>query len=654
MSFRLARRSIALAVTALALTASVAGAQSYTVTSTADTADVSPADGICDAPCTLRGAIQTANGAGSAGPDTIVLPAGTYDFAISGVDGADPAATGDLDITQDLTITVAGQASTTIDGKGLDRVFDVAGATAAISGVTVTGGSAKDGAFTTAGGGIRVGAHPSAPGDVPGTLTLTDSTLTANSAGDGSGVATDSVAAHLTLTRVTVTGNTAQPVSSEGGGVNERYGGSVVITDSVIRGNTAQAGGGVVDDGGGTITITGTTIDGNHASPTNGSGGGVFETGGGTVTITRSIVSGNTSNEGAGVIEDGGGTVTIADSWIRDNVAAGGLFPAGGGVTKDGGGTLTISGSTISGNHSDATGAGIEIFSNGPTTVTNTTITGNSAATRGGGLHTSGLAVTLTNVTMHDDSAGSGGSEIDNCTPAPGCSLTPESVTLRNTIVASGGTSCVGRTLSAGHNLDAGNSCGFTVAGDLASHAPLLGALADNGGATPTQALLAGSPAIDAGDPGGCPPTDQRGIARPQGAVCDIGAFELAGPAAAPPAAGPPPVVPPKAAARPAVKASDIIAFPSARACVSRRAFHIRIRKVKGVTIASATVSVNGKRVNVIKGRRLTAGVDLRGLPRGQFTVKIALKTTAGTTLTGSRRYRTCAVKRRGHTKHKL
>ena len=93
MSFRLARRSIALAMTALAMTASAAGAQSYTVTSTADTADVSPADGICDAPCTLRGAIQTANGAGSAGPDTIVLPAGTYDFAISGVDGADPAAT---------------------------------------------------------------------------------------------------------------------------------------------------------------------------------------------------------------------------------------------------------------------------------------------------------------------------------------------------------------------------------------------------------------------------------------------------------------------------------------------------------------------------------------------------------------------------------
>ena len=653
MSFRLARRSIALAVTALAMTASAAGAQSYTVTSTADTVDATPANGVCEAPCTLRGAVQTVNGAGAPGADTIELPAGTYNLAISGADGADPAATGDLDITQDLTITGAGQASTTIDGKGLDRVFDIAGATAEISGVTVTGGSANDGAFTTAGGGIRVGRHPSAPGDVPGTLTLTDSTLTANSAGDGSGVATDSVAAHLTLTRVTVTENTAQPVSSEGGGVNERYGGSVVITDSVIRGNTAQAGGGVVDDGGGTITITGTTIDGNHASPTNRSGGGVFETGGGTVTITRSIISANTANEGAGVIEDGGGTVAIADSWIRDNVASGGLFPAGAGVVKDGGGTLTITGSTISGNRSDGSGGGVEIFAGGPTALTNTTITGNSAATRGGGLHTSGLAVTLTNVTMHDDSAGVTASEIDDCTPAPSCATTPEGVTVRNTIVASGGTSCAGKIVSAGHNIDSGTSCGFTAAGDLASHAPLLGPLADNGGPTQTQALLAGSPAIDAGDPGGCPPADQRGITRPQGAACDIGAFELAG-AAAPVPAPPPPVVPPKAATHPTVKASDIIAFPSAKACVSRRAFHIRIRKVAGVTIVSASVSVNGKRVNVIKGKRLSAGVDLRGLPRGRFTVKIALKTSAGKTLTGSRRYRTCTVKHRGHAKPKL
>jgi len=56
---------------------------------------------------------------------------------------------------------------------------------------------------------------------------------------------------------------------------------------------------------------------------------------------------------------------------------------------------------------------------------------------------------------------------------------------------------------------------------------PLLGPLQNNGGQTQTHALLTGSPAIDAGTNTGCPTTDQRGIARPQGATCDIGAFEF-------------------------------------------------------------------------------------------------------------------------------
>jgi hypothetical protein len=54
----------------------------------------------------------------------------------------------------------------------------------------------------------------------------------------------------------------------------------------------------------------------------------------------------------------------------------------------------------------------------------------------------------------------------------------------------------------------------------------VLGPLQDNGGSTVTHALLPGSPAIDAGDPTRCRGTDQRGVPRPQGAECDIGAFE--------------------------------------------------------------------------------------------------------------------------------
>ena len=56
---------------------------------------------------------------------------------------------------------------------------------------------------------------------------------------------------------------------------------------------------------------------------------------------------------------------------------------------------------------------------------------------------------------------------------------------------------------------------------------------------------------------------------------------------------------------------------------------------------------VNGKRVKVLRGRRLTAPIDLRGLPKGRFRVKVTATTRSGRTLTSTRKYRTCAKKRR-------
>src|SRR5262249_22190885 len=90
-----------------------------------------------------------------------------------------------------------------------------------------------------------------------------------------------------------------------------------------------------------------------------------------------------------------------------------------------------------------------------------------------------------------------------------------------------------GTVMSKGHNLDSGTSCGLTGTGDIVNKNPMLGPLQDNGGHTPTHALLAGSPAIDAGGTD-CPPpgTDQRGFDRPADgngdgvATCDIGAYE--------------------------------------------------------------------------------------------------------------------------------
>ena len=83
---------------------------------------------------------------------------------------------------------------------------------------------------------------------------------------------------------------------------------------------------------------------------------------------------------------------------------------------------------------------------------------------------------------------------------------------------------------SDGHNLDSDGSCFLTATGDLPKHDPLLGPLAFNGGPTETKALLLGGPAIDAGAAHGCPQYDQRGVARPQGAGCDIGAYEFTPP----------------------------------------------------------------------------------------------------------------------------
>jgi hypothetical protein len=102
--------------------------------------------------------------------------------------------------------------------------------------------------------------------------------------------------------------------------------------------------------------------------------------------------------------------------------------------------------------------------------------------------------------------------------------------TLLNTIVAVNTPSdCEGNITSNGYNMDSDNSCGFTATGDKPGVTnPGLGPLALNHpGTTETHALLDGSPAIDA-VLNGCPPpsTDQRGVTRPQGSACDMGAYE--------------------------------------------------------------------------------------------------------------------------------
>src|SRR5688500_7395645 len=138
---------------ALALFAAPALAEPvFTVTSPIDAVDAAPGDGACASAagaCTLRAAVMEANAL--AGADTIVLPAGTYGRTIANANAGteyeqeeDFAATGDLDVFGDLTLTGAGAAATIIDARGLDRVLHVLeAATVAVSGVTLRGGNVR-------------------------------------------------------------------------------------------------------------------------------------------------------------------------------------------------------------------------------------------------------------------------------------------------------------------------------------------------------------------------------------------------------------------------------------------------------------------------------------------------------------------------------
>ena len=125
------------------------------------------------------------------------------------------------------------------------------------------------------------------------------------------------------------------------------------------------------------------------------------------------------------------------------------------------------------------------------------------------------------------------------------------------------------------------------------------------------------------------------------------GAPGVAAPTPAPPPAPAPTPVPAKPVLAPLPKVAAVIVQPSAKQCVSRRNFRIRLKQPKGFTLKSATVSLNGKRVATRSGKRVTAPVDLRGLPKGRFTVKIAVTLTDGRKITSSRRYKTCVPKRR-------
>lgn len=532
--------TLALAVAAFAPGAYAA---TFNVTTTQDAA-ASPAavtQGICDdgqGQCTLRAAIQVADAAST--PSTIVLPAGTYTLSVAGTDesavlsnGAyavshvpDPAR-GDLNITQSMTIVGAGSGATVIGwaaGSQQDRVLHIEvppGATqnlsVTIQGVTIENGYVPsplnlDASVPTAvvrlarmGGGIAIGAGAE--------IQTVDSTVKegeeeeggcggksggsgacAGPEGHGGPGESESGATiqMVTLSDVRVVDNQS---GGEGGGIYNT--GPITLDHVVLEGNSSAAnGGGLYNDA--VMVMKDSTIGSVAAPNTAGNGGGLFETGFHTSVIERSAFIGNVASAGAAIAGRRMVLQIISRSTIADNHAKDG----GGGIQTNGRVQLinaTVAGNTVSGTPGNA-GVGLNGF--GPA----------SQLPAGGAANAANF--TLVNSIV-------AGNAYTGSTPV-----------LRN-CGGKGEGDTAARFYSMGHNIEDGDSCGLAGASDRFDVNPLLGPLADNGGATPTMALMLGSPAIDGGDSSECSNEDQRGqMGRADGNVdgvfaCDVGAYEL-------------------------------------------------------------------------------------------------------------------------------
>jgi beta-glucanase (GH16 family) len=327
------------------------------------------------------------------------------------------------------------------------------------------------------------------PGLAGGTLTLTSGQLTIDSP-------------------VTVDASAAAPVTISAGGASRalqvQAGAVVAMNDLVIRdGVAAPQGGGILNFG--ELSLDRVVVTDNTE---NSSGPAIFDLGGG------------------GIYNGDGSVLNLTDSTVSNNTT---VNQPGGGIYGFFNATITITSSTVSNNLSGDVAGGLRSLTN--STIINSTFSGNtSTAWHGGGIfHTDGQ-LTVTNSTFAGNVAPAG--------TASGILVAtfgaPANATLTNNVIEGNGGAfaCAiegggaATITSGGANVISDGSCS-PIGSDMSSTNALVGPLADNGGATLTHALLAGSPAIDAADAGACPAVDQRGVNRPQGAGCDVGAVEV-------------------------------------------------------------------------------------------------------------------------------
>ncbi|MGO4254972.1 choice-of-anchor Q domain-containing protein [Marmoricola sp. RAF53] len=454
----------------------------------------------------LRAMIDAANA--SSGPDVITFQAG--------LTGTITLTTGELVVSEGVTIAGPGSGQLTVNAGGLSRVFDIHADTPGASAVTLSG-------LTLANGMAPPDPAPVNPGDLD-----EGGAILATSAGAGA----------LTLSDVVVSGSTG----GAGGGVLVRRL-AVTITNSTFSGNTAGFDGGAIRGFTSNVSITDSTISGNTAALT----GGGIRVSAGSLSLLRTAVSGNTAAQAGGVRAATGATASVDSSRISGNTASGatGITGNGGGIMLDdlAAGSSSIRNSLISGNTAAVNAGGIDIGT-GAVSVSNVTVVDNSAGNEGGGIRFNGGTTTMTGATVTGNTANHGGGVLST---GPGA-------TVRSSILA--GNTSTGdaserdltlRTLPGDGpvHLDyslvqtappAGAFTAPTPGSDLLGQDPQLAALGDNGGPTQTRRPLNGSPVLDHGRSFGLA-QDQRGRFRPVdlagvanaagGDGADMGAFEL-------------------------------------------------------------------------------------------------------------------------------